>query len=141
MNMKWWYPFLWVGATVVGVVGWGTLADAQGGEIPCTQEIQSLCAGVQPGGGRILRCLKTNEARLSMACVQRLHDLEETMAGPLGACRDDWVTYCYHSHASTTRESIRQCLLTYQAEVSASCQKALQDTGSMRRERSRGMMP
>jgi hypothetical protein len=34
----------------------------------CAADYQSLCAGVQPGGGRIIACLKQNAAKLSPAC-------------------------------------------------------------------------
>jgi hypothetical protein len=34
----------------------------------CGGDVRSLCAGVQPGGGRIVQCLATNAASLSPAC-------------------------------------------------------------------------
>ena len=34
----------------------------------CGADVRSICGGVAPGGGRILRCLATNAARLSPAC-------------------------------------------------------------------------
>ena len=36
----------------------------------CAGDAQKLCAGVQPGGGRILACLKENEDSLSDGCKQ-----------------------------------------------------------------------
>jgi len=109
-------------------------------EIPCTEEIRTLCADVQPGGGRILQCLKTNESKLSPACTGRVNDLQETVSGPLGACRDDWATLCYHPRVSTGRQEMIQCLQAHQAKVSAGCQKALQSVSSKRRQPG-GMMP
>src|SRR5262249_25901493 len=34
----------------------------------CGADIRSLCAGVQPGGGRIVQCVASNAASLSPAC-------------------------------------------------------------------------
>src|SRR5580693_6554449 len=36
----------------------------------CTADAQRLCAGVQPGGGRILACLKDHKDSLSDQCKQ-----------------------------------------------------------------------
>ncbi|MFT4120884.1 cysteine rich repeat-containing protein, partial [Bradyrhizobium sp.] len=34
----------------------------------CGADIRSLCAGVAPGGGRIVQCVASNAASLSPAC-------------------------------------------------------------------------
>jgi hypothetical protein len=36
----------------------------------CTADLQQLCAGVQPGGGRILACLKEHRDKVSPGCRQ-----------------------------------------------------------------------
>ena len=36
----------------------------------CTEDAQKLCAGVQPGGGRVLACLKEHKDSLSDRCKQ-----------------------------------------------------------------------
>ena len=37
-------------------------------EQACRGDAEQYCADVQPGGGRLLRCLKQNEAKLSAGC-------------------------------------------------------------------------
>jgi hypothetical protein len=34
----------------------------------CKADVATLCSGVQPGGGRVVGCLKQNEAQVSAAC-------------------------------------------------------------------------
>jgi hypothetical protein len=34
----------------------------------CKSDVEKLCQGIQPGGGRILACLKSHEAELSEPC-------------------------------------------------------------------------
>ena len=130
-----------LGAVALGLVWGAAPSEGNAQEMPCTDEIRTLCADVQPGGGRILQCLKNNEAKLSMACAQRVQDLLKAVSGPLGVCRDDWVANCYHPQASTGRQEMLQCLQANQAKLSAGCQKALQAEGSMRRRQPRGTMP
>ena len=38
----------------------------------CRADFQRLCQGTQPGGGRILACLKDHDAELSPDCKQAL---------------------------------------------------------------------
>jgi hypothetical protein len=138
MNMP--RRFVCSGAVALGLLGACISGEVRAQEIPCTEEIRTLCAGVQPGGGRILQCLKTNESKLSPACTGRVNDLQETVSGPLGACRDDWAALCYHPRVSTGREAMLQCLQANQPKVSSSCQKALQGV-SGKRQQPRGTTP
>jgi hypothetical protein len=43
------------------------VADARAA---CDTDIQKLCLGVQPGGGRILACLKQHKDQVSAVCKQ-----------------------------------------------------------------------
>jgi len=38
----------------------------------CEEDIHFLCAGIQPGGGRIAACLKQNAAEVSPGCKARI---------------------------------------------------------------------
>lgn len=42
----------------------------QAARTACADDLQKFCAGVQPGGGRILACLKQNREQLSSGCKQ-----------------------------------------------------------------------
>jgi len=129
------------GAVAFGLLWGGLTSEARAQEMPCTEEIRVYCADVQPGGGRILKCLQDNESKLSPACMQRMHDFQVAVSGPMGACRDDWVAYCYHPRASTERQAMIACLRMNEARVSGGCRKALQGSSGMQRERSRRTEP
>jgi hypothetical protein len=34
----------------------------------CKQDVQTLCPGIQPGGGRIVTCLKSHAEQVSLDC-------------------------------------------------------------------------
>jgi hypothetical protein len=141
MNRPW--HIIWLGLLALGLVVDAAPSQAQTQEMPCTDEIRQYCADVQPGGGRVLQCLKANESKLSPACMRRIDDLQATFNTPVGAaCRDDWAALCYHPRASADRQAMAQCLQANVTKVSAGCQKALQEAGGMQqRQRSRGMTP
>jgi hypothetical protein len=42
----------------------------------CDADYRSLCAGVQPGGGRIVACLQQNNAKLSQQCREALQSVK-----------------------------------------------------------------
>jgi hypothetical protein len=47
----------------------------------CSADLQQLCAGVQPGGGRMLACLKQHRDQVSPACKQAVMS---ALQGPAG---------------------------------------------------------
>jgi hypothetical protein len=62
-----------INATVTAlalIIAGGLLAPAHHAraEQPCRPDAQKLCHGVQPGGGRIVACLKQHESELSPQC-------------------------------------------------------------------------
>lgn len=40
----------------------------------CKADIQTLCSGIQPGGGRIGQCLQQNTDKLSSGCKAKLSE-------------------------------------------------------------------
>jgi len=56
-------------------------ANGQGLRQACAADYQSLCAGVQPGGGRIVACLSQNGARLSTGCRAALQSARAARGG------------------------------------------------------------
>lgn len=43
----------------------------------CRADVQKLCPSVQPGGGRIVACLKDNSDKVSDACKEKLQQMRQ----------------------------------------------------------------
>lgn len=41
----------------------------------CEADVQRLCPGIQPGGGRLLQCLQQNAPEVSEPCTAKLAEL------------------------------------------------------------------
>jgi hypothetical protein len=47
----------------------------------CRPDMERLCPGVPPGGGRIIRCLKAHKMEMSVGCAMTLRRLKARMHG------------------------------------------------------------
>lgn len=45
----------------------------------CRADIQRLCPGEEPGGGRIKECLKKHKEEMSVGCAKALQELKKSM--------------------------------------------------------------
>ena len=48
------------------------VAEAESAKQACRADYQTFCSGTQPGGGRVLACLKQNFSKLSPNCQTAL---------------------------------------------------------------------
>ena len=78
---------------------------------PCKADIEKFCKNVQPGQGRIEKCIQRHEAELSPACRNLV--TEER------ACEADASKFCKGVKPGGGR--IVNCLKQHQAELSAGC--------------------
>jgi hypothetical protein len=47
----------------------------------CRPDMERLCPGVPPGGGRIVMCLKAHKMEMSVGCAMTLRRLKSRMGG------------------------------------------------------------
>ena len=97
----------------------GSVAVAQQAGKPCAGDIKTLCAGVQPGEGRIKACIKSHLTELSPTC----QDVVLTVAVTGKVCKTDVTKLCAGIVPGTG--GIRACIKSHMAEVSDSCRDAM----------------
>ncbi|WP_317932763.1 cysteine rich repeat-containing protein [Halioxenophilus sp. WMMB6] len=102
----------------------------------CAADIDSFCADINPGQGRIAACLHAHFDQVSGQCQAALTEAREELK-LLGAayqhvnqnCQADAKRLC--PQVTPGQGRILDCLKSQQAEVSTSCTNALKDVGLM----------
>ena len=68
-------------SVIAGLTVWGlsvllyAASDGSGLVQACSADFQNFCQGVQPGGGRVVACLRKNLAELTTSCRTMLHEM------------------------------------------------------------------
>jgi hypothetical protein len=97
----------------------GSAAVAQQAGKPCAGDIKTLCAGIQPGEGRLKACIKSHLAELSETCNDRVL----TVAVTGKACKADVAKLCAGVVPGTG--GLRTCIKSHIAELSDPCKDAM----------------
>lgn len=92
-----------------------TAAMAQQSGNPCASDVKKLCAGIQPGEGRLKACMKTHLTGLTQSCEDRVL----TTAVTSKTCKGDIASLCAGIVPGTG--GIRACVKSRMAEVSDPC--------------------
>ena len=109
----------------------GSAAVAQAGK-PCASDIKTLCAGIQPGEGRIKACIKSHLTDLSPTCQDSL--LTVAVTGKV--CKTDVTKLCAGIEPGTG--GIRACIKSHMADVSDPCRDAMSQAAAGKKIFGRG---
>jgi hypothetical protein len=90
----------------------------------CTDDVSRLCKDVQPGQGRIIKCMKEHEKELSPGCKAQMTQVKEKVREAREACEDDIFRFCGNVKPGGGR--IVHCLKEHENELSPKC-KAIMD--------------
>lgn len=105
---------------VWSVIGFGFsihLAFANG---PCAADREKFCKGIEPGEGRIMKCLKEHEAELSAECKARGEKAKQHFKEARKACKQDVQTHCSGTEKGHGR--VMKCLKENMSKLSEGCQ-------------------
>ncbi|MBX3041327.1 MAG: hypothetical protein KF789_11530 [Bdellovibrionaceae bacterium] len=100
-------------------------------EKPCEKDVAALCAGVEKGGGAIMKCLHENKDKLSEQCkAHRDHmkgSMKQVMKKHRGeiheACAEDFKTLC--GEIKPGHGAMMKCLRDKKDQASEACQAEL----------------
>jgi hypothetical protein len=123
--LNWRIPLFAVIATLLCLNLWMGSAVSADEARPCADDVAMFCKDVQPGGGRIVQCLKQHENELSPACKQRIIETKQKLRGVHQACQDDVLKLCKDVQPGAGR--LIRCLKDHENEVSAECKAKISE--------------
>jgi hypothetical protein len=97
------------------------IAEEYGDE--CRADAQKLCAKVQPGQGRLARCLVDNASLVSQSCQGAINQVRLIRTKLTGSCAGDVGQLCRDVPEGAGR--ILGCLRKHEASLSRDCKDAL----------------
>lgn len=104
-------------------------------EGPCKADAEKFCKDVQPGEGRIVKCLKEHESELSAECKAKKEEVKEEIKGKVEevkeACAEDAKKFCADEKPGKGR--IIKCLKKNEASVSEACKETLPGKGKWKK--------
>lgn len=115
-------------------LGMGFQAQAQMkgmGSGPCAKDVETLCANVEHGEGRIMKCLHENKDKLSAECKAHQEKMKETMKEMKESCHDDAEKFCHDVKAGKGR--MMKCMREHKEELSSSCKEEMKKARSRRK--------
>ncbi len=98
---------------------------------PCAADAKKFCKGVQPGEGRIVKCMREHESELSPACKAKIAEGREEIKEAAEACKQDIQRNCKDVQPGGGR--IVQCLKAHESTLSPQCREKLEQAGRRRR--------
>ncbi len=94
-------------------------AGAARAQDACQADVEKFCQGIPPGGGRLLSCLKANEAKVSPGCKKQVKTIIQNVKAIGAACEGDVQQFC--ATVKPGQGAVLKCLASNEASLSAQC--------------------
>lgn len=109
--------------TTVALAACCFLLPAAADDWPCTEDVKKFCSGVQPGEGRIAKCLLKNQEGLADACRAHQKAVWTRLKEFGEACKEDAEKFC--SSVEPGEGRILHCLQDVQQQLTPECRTRL----------------
>lgn len=100
---------------------------------PCANDMQTYCGTVQMGEGRMMKCMRENESKMSAECKEHMNSMKAAMKEVKEVCQDDWHKFCKDVKPGKGR--IMSCMKEHKADFSQACQDEM---AKMKKKHKRG---
>lgn len=105
-----------------------SVASAEG---PCAKDREAFCKDVQPGEGRIIKCLKDNKDKLSAECKTHHEKMKAHHKEVKEACHEDVEKLCAAVEPGKGR--IKKCMLEKKDQLSEGCKSELAELKKLKK--------
>lgn len=87
---------------------------------PCAKDRETLCGNIEPGEGRIMKCMQDNKDKASAECKEHMKKkMSEHFKGIKEACHGDAEKFCADVKHGGGR--IMKCMKEHHEELSGEC--------------------
>ena len=101
------------------------------GDGPCAKDVQTLCPGIEPGDGRIAKCMRENKDKLSAECKAQKEKMKAAFKEVKEACQDDVEKFC--GEMKPGRGRIMKCMKEHKEQLSPACKAEVEEMKKNRR--------
>lgn len=98
-------------------------------EGPCAKDKEQFCSSLQPGEGRIVKCLKENEEKVSAECKASWGKMKEHLKEIKEACHDDAQALC----PDKEKRELMKCLRSNKEKLSEACKAEIKEAKQHRK--------
>lgn len=102
-------------------------------EGPCEQDRKAHCSGVEVGDGKMAKCMKDNESKLSTDCKAFISEAKEQRSEVKEACHADAEKLC----SGKKKRELMKCLRAKKDQVSESCKNEWQKMKDLKHKKSK----
>ena len=99
-------------------------AQQHQGHDVCKADVQKFCKDVQPGGGKVAKCLAQHNTNLSAPYKENIAKMRERVKVVTAACQADMQQLCKGVEPGGGR--IAHCLKENDSKLSQGCRSAIQ---------------
>lgn len=122
-------------AAMMLILGMSSFAQAQG-DGPCAKDRETLCAGIEPGDGAVMKCMMENKDKLSAECKAHHEKMKGHRHEAMEACKADKEKFCGDVKHGDGR--IMKCMMENKDKFSETCKAEMAKRKEMRRQAKKG---
>ncbi len=100
-------------------------------EKPCEKDRETYCANVEPGEGKMMKCMEEHADQLSAECKAFRAQAKEGMKEVVAACQGDAEKLC----AGKKKKALIRCLRQNRSQLSEGCKSEIKEMKAMREEK------
>ncbi|MGZ3775030.1 MAG: cysteine rich repeat-containing protein [Pseudobdellovibrionaceae bacterium] len=98
--------------------------DEKHHEGPCAKDREALCGKVEPGEGRVMKCMEENKGKVSPQCKEHMEEMGKNAHGAMKACHEDMEKFCGKVEHGEGR--VMKCMKEHKDSLSSSCKEHME---------------
>ncbi|AFY01401.1 cysteine rich repeat-containing protein [Bdellovibrio bacteriovorus] len=124
----------WIAAVLI--LCFANVSMAKGPNDVCAKDRETLCGTIQPGEGRVLKCMMENTDKLSADCKAKYEKMKDHAGEMKDACHEDYEKFCANVPAGKGRKI--KCMMDRKDELTADCRAQMDNAKDAHKKMRKG---